>query len=93
MEYQGPTIGFGVPPMPDSWLGPRLTGNGFREAHIAFSAPDRAAVYTFFGIAVAEGAKALHEPRLWPEYHPNYYGAFVRHPDGNNVGAVCHSPE
>jgi len=34
----------------------------------------------------------LHEPRVWPEYHPNYYGAFVRDPDGNNVEAVCHSP-
>jgi hypothetical protein len=34
----------------------------------------------------------LHEPRVWPEYHPNYFGAFVRDPDGNNVEAVCHSP-
>ncbi len=32
----------------------------------------------------------LHEPRVWPEYHPDYYGAFVRDPDGNNVEAVCH---
>jgi hypothetical protein len=23
----------------------------------------------------------------------NYYGAFVRDPDGNNVEAVCHAPE
>jgi len=30
---------------------------------------------------------------VWPEYHPNYYGAFVRDPDGNNVEAVCHTPE
>jgi len=28
----------------------------------------------------------------WPEYHPGYYGAFVRDPDGNNVEAVCHAP-
>jgi hypothetical protein len=32
----------------------------------------------------------LHEARLWPEYHPGYYGGFVRDPDGNNVEAVCH---
>jgi hypothetical protein len=38
-------------------------------------------------------AQVLHEPRLWPEYHPNYYGTFVRDPDGNNVEAVCHAPE
>ena len=42
---------------------------------------------------VSAGAEVLHEPRVWPEYHPNYYGAFVRDPDGNNVEAVCHSPE
>ena len=34
----------------------------------------------------------LHEPRVWPEYHPTYYGGFVRDPDGNNVEAVCHAP-
>ena len=44
MEYDGPTIGFGVPPMPDFWLGPGMTGDGFRESHIAFGAPDRDAV-------------------------------------------------
>jgi len=86
----GAVIGFGVAPQPDFWIGPRSTGEGFREAHIAFSAPDRAAVVAFFDAAVARGAEALHEPRLWPEYHPNYYGAFVRDPDGNNVEAVCH---
>ena len=45
-----------------------------------------------FGAATATGAEVLHEPRVWPEYHPNYYGAFVRDPDGNNVEAVCHLP-
>ena len=40
-----------------------------------------------------QGAQVLHEPRLWPEYHETYYGAFVRDPDGNNVEAVCHLPE
>ena len=43
--------------------------------------------------AVGAGAEVLHEPREWPEYHPGYYGAFVRDPDGNNVEAVCHFPE
>lgn len=43
--------------------------------------------------AVGAGAEVLHEPREWPEYHPAYYGAFVRDPDGNNIEAVCHRPE
>jgi catechol 2,3-dioxygenase-like lactoylglutathione lyase family enzyme len=89
----GEVIGYGVPPMPDFWLGPLDSGDGFRESHIAFSAPDRAAVDAFHAAALAAGAESLHEPRIWPEYHPNYYGAFVRDPDGNNVEAVCHQPE
>ena len=89
----GRVVGFGVPPKPDFWVGPRSTGSGFRESHIAFAAPDRAAVRAFFDAAVATGAEVLHEPRLWPEYHETYYGAFVRDPDGNNVEAVCHRPE
>jgi catechol 2,3-dioxygenase-like lactoylglutathione lyase family enzyme len=86
-------IGYGIPPAPDFWISAQQTGDGFRESHIAFTAPNRAAVHAFFDAARAVGAEALHEPRLWPEYHPNYYGAFVRDPDGNNVEAVCHSPE
>ena len=78
---------------PDFWLSPLAEDEGIFEAHIAFSAADRATVDAFFAAAVAAGAEVLHEPRVWPEYHPNYYGAFVRDPDGHNVEAVCHSPE
>ena len=89
----GEVIGFGVGPKPDFWIGPRSTGEGFRESHLAFTAPDRAAVRAFFDAAVGTGAEVLHEPALWPEYHASYYGAFVRDPDGKNVEAVCHVPE
>jgi catechol 2,3-dioxygenase-like lactoylglutathione lyase family enzyme len=89
----GDVIGYGVPPQPQFWLGPWNTGEGFRESHIAFSAPNRAAVRAFFDAAVAVGAEILHEPRLWPEYHESYFGAFVRDPDGNNVEAVSHGAE
>ena len=89
----GAVIGFGVAPKPEFWLGPHDSGDGFRESHIAFVAPNRAAVEAFFAAAVETGAEVLHEPRVWPEYHPGYYGAFVRDPDGNNVEAVCHVPE
>jgi len=89
----GEVIGYGVPPMPDFWIGPHSTGTGFRESHVAFTAASRDAVRAFFAAAVATGAEVLHEPKEWPEYHPAYYGAFVRDPDGNNVEAVCHQPE
>jgi len=89
----GQVIGFGTGAKPEFWIGPPETGEGFRECHIAFVAPSRAAVRQFFSAATRLGAQVLHEPRLWPEYHPNYYGTFVRDPDGNNVEAVCHMPE
>jgi catechol 2,3-dioxygenase-like lactoylglutathione lyase family enzyme len=89
----GDVVGFGVAPKPDFWIGPRTTGEGFRECHIAFTASNRAAVRAFFEAAVSNGADVLYEPRVWPEYHSNYYGAFVRNPDGNNVEAVCHVAE
>ncbi|MEI2640205.1 MAG: VOC family protein [Microthrixaceae bacterium] len=94
MEPHESVVGFGVPPMPNFWLGPvSENSTGWREDHIAFTAPSRQAVRDFFDAAVAEGAEVLHEPREFPEYHPGYYGAFVRDPDGNNIEAVCHTPE
>jgi catechol 2,3-dioxygenase-like lactoylglutathione lyase family enzyme len=92
MEF-GQAVGYGTRQKPDFWLGPLTTGEPNREVHIAFVAPDRASVRAFFDAAVAHGAEVLHQPRVWPEYHPSYYGAFVRDPDGNNVEAVCHVPE
>jgi len=88
----GPVVGYGADGKPDFWIGPATTGGTARECHLAFAAADRDAVRAFFDAAVARGAEVLHEPREWPEYHPGYYGAFVRDPDGNNVEAVCHTP-
>jgi catechol 2,3-dioxygenase-like lactoylglutathione lyase family enzyme len=92
LDY-GTAIGYGTGGSPDFWIGPQDTGDGFRESHIAFTAPDRASVRAFYAAAVDAGAVILHEPRVWPEYHDSYYGAFVRDPDGNNIEAVCHLPE
>jgi catechol 2,3-dioxygenase-like lactoylglutathione lyase family enzyme len=88
----GEVIGYGVEGRPTFWLGPLASGGENREIHVAFEAPDRGTVRAFFEAAVAFGAEVLYEPRLWPEYHEHYYGAFVRDPDGNNVEAVCHLP-
>ena len=87
----GVAMGYGTD-VPDFWISAFDSGDGFRESHIAFAAPDRDAVREFFRVAVEAGAAVLHEPREWPEYHEGYYGAFVRDPDGNNVEAVCHAP-
>ncbi len=89
----GDVIGYGVAGRPTFWLGPLTTGDDNREIHVAFEAPDRESVRAFFEVAVGLGAEVLNEPRVWPEYHEHYYGAFVRDPDGNNVEAVCHRAE
>ena len=88
----GAVVGYGIAPKPTFWIGPLTTRDGARECHLAFAAQGRAAVRAFFEAAVAAGAEVLHEPREWPEYHPGYFGAFVRDPDRNNVEAVCHNP-
>ena len=92
MEF-GDVVGYGLAGKPSFWIGPLASSAPNRVVHLAFVAADRAAVRAFFEAAVASGAEVLHEPRVWPEYHANYYGAFVRDPDGNNVEAVCHSAE
>ena len=61
--------------------------------HLSIQCADLAASADFFDAAVAQGAEVLHGPRVWPEYHASYYGAFVRDPDGNNIEAVCHLAE
>ncbi len=86
----GVAIGYGTEGHPAFWIS-RWSGSAAnREIHVAFLAADVDAVEAFHARAVGLGAESLHEPRLWPEYHPGYYGAFVRDPDGNNVEAVFH---
>ncbi|MGW0555230.1 VOC family protein [Streptomyces sp. NPDC002926] len=88
----GEVIGYGTT-QPTFWIGPVTTQGQAREVHIAFVAADRSKVRAFYAAAVEAGAEVLHEPRVWPEYHAAYYGAFVRDLDGNNVEATCHMPE
>jgi len=60
--------------------------------HVAFTAGDRTSVDAFYKAALAAGATDNGGPGLRPHYHPDYYGAFVRDPDGHNIEAVCHAP-
>jgi predicted lactoylglutathione lyase len=62
-----------------------------RPVHLALSAPSRGAVDAVQASAERAGAELLHRARLWPEYHPGYYGVFLRDLDANNVEAVHHT--
>ena len=63
------------------------SGNG---THAAFLARDRATVDSFHATALAHGGTDEGAPGPRPHYHANYYGAYVRDPDGNKLQAVCH---
>lgn len=86
-----PVVGLaGADGFPHFWLSGAPEGSK-HEAHIAFTAPSREAVEAVHAAAVAGGYEVLHAPRVWPEYHPGYYGTFVRDLDGNNLEAVHHT--
>jgi catechol 2,3-dioxygenase-like lactoylglutathione lyase family enzyme len=81
-------VGFGTDGKPEFWVSardPRGTGT-----HVAFTAADRPTVDAFHAAALAAGGADNGPPGIREDYHPTYYAAFVRDPDGNNVEAVCH---
>ena len=100
MEPMPKVGGFGQHGKPDFWIGevrPTYWSEGHAvgaaPVHVAFKAPNRAAVAAFHAAALEAGAKDFGGPGPRPIYHPDYYGAFVIDPDGNNVEAVVHRAE
>jgi catechol 2,3-dioxygenase-like lactoylglutathione lyase family enzyme len=98
VEIQGQLVGvgYGVPNKPSFWI--QLPINGQKASmgngvHIAFRADTRAAVDAFFLAALEQGGAEDGRPGLRTEYHPDYYGAFVRDPDGNKIEACSHGHE
>jgi len=92
-EHEG-GIAFGEMVGPKIFIGPTFDGlpasNG-NGTHVAFLAKDRATVDAFHRAALKHGGVDEGAPGLRPQYHPNYYGAYVRDPDGHKLQAVCHS--
>lgn len=82
-------VGLGVSPKPDLWL--YLGAPPDDPVHVALAAADRGQVEAFHRAALAAGAVDVAGPRVRPEYHPGYYGAFVTDPDGYNLEAVHHT--
>jgi catechol 2,3-dioxygenase-like lactoylglutathione lyase family enzyme len=64
-------------------------GNGIT---IGLEAETRAAVDAAYAAGMAAGGKDEGKPGIRAHYHPNYYGAYIRDPDGNKVCIVCHKP-
>jgi catechol 2,3-dioxygenase-like lactoylglutathione lyase family enzyme len=79
--------GFGPPGAPALWL--YRAKDAGTAAHVAFRAPDRAAVDRFHASGLAAGGRDNGSAGLRADYGPTYYAAFLLDPDGNNVEAVC----
>ena len=63
-----------------------------RPTHVTIASPDRATVDAFHTAGLAAGGRDNGPPGVRPQYHQDYYGAFVLDPDGNNLEAACHRP-
>jgi len=83
-------IGFGTNERTHFWLNEAAHDSVTKNVHIAFPSQTREDVNEFYKIALKSGGISEGAPGLRPEYHKDYYGAFVLDPDGNNIEAVCH---
>lgn len=68
---------------------PANAGNGHMTALLA---PDRATVDRCHALAMQHGGTDEGAPGLRAQYHPDYWGAYFRDPDGNKLCVVCHAP-
>jgi catechol 2,3-dioxygenase-like lactoylglutathione lyase family enzyme len=59
--------------------------------HWCFKAATRKQVDSFYYRGLAAGGQSDGKPGVRPQYHEQYYGAFLIDPAGNRVEAVCHA--
>jgi catechol 2,3-dioxygenase-like lactoylglutathione lyase family enzyme len=86
-EFGAAAAGFGAERRPVFWISQGAPA----PVHVAIAAADRATVEAFHAAALAAGGRDNGAPGLRPQYHADYYAAFVYDPDGNNIEAVCHA--
>jgi catechol 2,3-dioxygenase-like lactoylglutathione lyase family enzyme len=68
---------------------PASVGNG---QMIALLSPDRNTVDRVHALALQLGGRCEGKPGLRPHYHPDYYGAYFRDPEGNKICICYHDP-
>ncbi|WP_018096299.1 VOC family protein [Sinorhizobium meliloti] len=88
-----PTYGVELSPKGKASLCLYQTEEKPAHLHLAFTAENRQQVEAFYRAALEAGGKDNGAPGLRPNYHANYYAAFVIGPDGHNIEVVCHEAE
>jgi catechol 2,3-dioxygenase-like lactoylglutathione lyase family enzyme len=91
-QERSPTYGVELSAKGEASLCLYQTQNKPAPLHLAFTAANRHQVEAFYRAAMEAGGKDNGAPGLCPEYHENYYAAFVIGPDGHNIEVVCHEP-
>jgi catechol 2,3-dioxygenase-like lactoylglutathione lyase family enzyme len=88
MDFKS-TFGMGSKKENVFWLTryPKAAGGG----HYAFRVDHREEVDAFHAAALAAGGKDNGKPGPRPDYGPNYYAAFVKDREGNNIEVVCYA--
>ena|SRR3989344_4043215 len=79
-------LGFSKNKKTDTWFTNDKPVSG--PSHIAWKAQSKKEVDAFYQAALSAGGKDNGKPGIREIYHPNYYGAFVLDPDGNNIEVV-----
>ncbi|KAF5320434.1 hypothetical protein D9611_010819 [Ephemerocybe angulata] len=97
MSFQeGKVLGYAAKKNPYFWIHEHeVSGDAAKEGrpvHIAFEAKSKEEVQAFYDAAIAAGGKDNGAPGPRPNYTPNYWGAFVHDPEGNNIEAVFFIP-
>ncbi|HVV17504.1 MAG TPA: VOC family protein [Polyangia bacterium] len=87
MQFEG-VAGLGAAGKPDLWL--MQTDQPLNPTHLAL-AGERDLIDAFHAAALEAGGTDNGGPGLRPDYHPHYYAAFVRDPEGNNIEVVSHA--
>jgi catechol 2,3-dioxygenase-like lactoylglutathione lyase family enzyme len=103
----GDSVGFGVGRPGAFWIYPATGRRGpevdpcgldpggqtqLPRLHVAFRAESRKQVHEAFKVGERLGARVLHRPRVFPEYHASYFATFIQDPDGHNIEVVCGTP-
>ncbi len=89
-DWPNAAVGFGKK-HPEFWINRRSEMNHVAAdsgVHICLRAPDTEAVDAFHAAALNAGGTSDGAPGLRPDYHGQYYAAFIRDPDGNRIEAV-----
>ena len=84
-------FGFGSRDENIFWLTRDRKASG--HGHYAFRVEHREEVAAFHAAALAAGGKDNGKPGPRPEYHPDFYGAFVVDLNGIHLEACVHRPE